>query len=121
MHTLPGRYSYTLYMICNVGCSILRRSLDHVNIRNASCIDIGARGLSHESGVNESDGRRRWKRKVGNVQDVCSESNLIVKERILKHLTIETTEMSQLNTRSRRWVCTFRIFSIFPNSNCCMF
>lgn len=114
--TLPGRYSYALYMICNVGCSILRRSLDHVNIRNASRIDIGARGLSHESGVNESDGRRRWKRKVGNVQDVCSESNLIVKERILKHLTIETTEMSQLNTRSRRWVCTFRIFSIFPNS-----
>lgn len=116
MHTLPGRYSYALYMICNVGCSILRRSLDHVNIRNASCIVIGARGLSHESGVNESDGRRRWKRKVGNVQDVCSESNLIVKERILKHLTIETTEMSQLNTRSRRWVCTFRIFSIFSNS-----
>lgn len=116
MHTLTGRYSYALYVICNVGCSILRRSLDHVNIRNASCIDIGARGLSHESGVNESDGRRRWKRKVGNVQDVCSESNLIVKERILKHLTIETTEMSQLNTRSRRWVCIFRIFSIFPNS-----
>lgn len=39
----------------DVGGSILRRSLDHVNIRNASCIVISARGLSHESGVNESN------------------------------------------------------------------
>lgn len=118
MHTLPGRYSYALYMICNVGCSILRRSdpLIMLIFGTLHVSTLALEGLSHESGVNESDGRRRWKRKVGNVQDVCSESNLIVKERILKHLTIETTEMSQLNTRSRRWVCTFRIFSIFPNS-----
>lgn len=59
--TLPGRYSYALYMICNVGCSILRRSLDHVNIRNASCIDIGARGLSHESkAMADAGGKEKW-------------------------------------------------------------
>lgn len=122
MHTLPGRYSYTLYMICNVGCSILRRSLDHVNIRNASCIDIGARGLSHESGVNESDGRRRWKRKVGNVQDVCSESNLIVKERILKHLTIYRN-YGNVTVKHKEPTMGVYIsnFLDFPQQYCCMF
>lgn len=62
-----GRYSYVLYMICNVGCSILRWFFDYVNIWNVLCIDIGVRGLLYELGVNESDGRCRWKRKVGNV------------------------------------------------------
>lgn len=61
MHTLPGRYNYAH--------SCIHTCIKHecgrqyfwddpffmVNIRNASCIVISARGLSHESGVNESN------------------------------------------------------------------
>lgn len=53
----------------DVGGSILRRSLDHVIIRNASCIVISARGLSHESGVNES---LRWQTQVEKESGECS-------------------------------------------------